>query len=69
MSSMMGREVPRGGVSDMEVVMDDDLAGHVETALVSNSWTASFSLIFLILQTHIFCLVPWTQTPLTYTSC
>lgn len=54
----------------MQVVRGPDLAGLIDIMLVCSSWTARFSLKFVILsQIHILCNVPWPQTSfLTWTS-
>lgn len=63
LSSMRGREVPGGEVLDMQVVMGHDLAGLVDVKLVCNSWTASFSLKFVMFsQIHNLFIVRWPQT-------
>lgn len=55
--------MPGGEVLDMQVVMGPDLAGLIDINLVCNSWTAKFSLKFVILsQIHILCIVPWPHT-------
>lgn len=63
---MRGMEVHRGGVLDMGVLMGFDLPSLVDIKLACNSWPARFSFKFLIFsQTHILCIIPWTQTSLT----
>lgn len=62
---MRGMEVHRGGVLVMGVLMGFDLASLVDIKLACNSWPARFSFKFLISQTQILCIVPWTQTSLT----
>lgn len=48
LSSMRGTGTPSGGILDMEIVTGSDLACHVEVKLACNSWTARFSIKFLI---------------------